>query len=138
MTPSNIEHFEALRAYGVQEKYINITKETYPEGTVQGRTEKLNVKIKIMKEVRQGDTLSPVMFTAAVEEIFKMINIEAAININGVRLSTLRYADDIILIAESEEKLKDMQDDLNNEGKRGGVKLNKKKTKIICNEMARR
>ena len=59
------------------------------------------------------------------------------ININGVRLSNLRFADDIILFAESEEKLKDMLEDLNNEGKRDGMKLNKKKTKIMCNEVAR-
>ena len=81
--------------------------------------------------------LSPVMFTAAVEEIFKRMNIERGININGVRLRNLRLADDIILFAESEEKLKDMLEDLNDEGKRDRMKLNKKKTKITCNEVAR-
>ena len=137
LTPSNVEQlFEALRAHGVQEKYINIIKETYTEGTAQIRTEKLSGRIKIMKGVRQGDTLSPVMFTAAVE-IFKRMNIEAGININGARLSNLRFADDIILFAECEEKLKDMLEGLNNEGKRDGMKLNKKKTKIMCNEVAR-
>ena len=80
---------------------------TYVEGTAQ-ITEKLSGKIKIMKGVRQGDTSSPVMSTAAVEEIFKRMNIEAGININGVRLSNLRFADDMILFAENEEKLKDM------------------------------
>ena len=77
------------------------------------------------------------MFTAAVEEIFKRMNIEAGININGIRLINLRFADDIILLAESEEKLKDMLEDLNNEGRRDGMKLNQKKTKIMCNEVAR-
>ena len=80
---------EALRAHGVQEKYINIIKEkkeTYTEGTAQIRTEKFRGKITIMKGVHQGDTLSPVMFTAAVEDIFKRMNIKAGININGVRL----------------------------------------------------
>ena len=47
------------------------------------------------------------------------------------------FADDIILFAESEEKLKDMLEDLNNEGKRDGMKLNKVKTKIVCNEGVR-
>ena len=59
----------------MQEKYINTIKEAYTEGTAQIRTEKVSGKIKIMKGVRQGDTLSPVMFTAAVEEIFKRMNI---------------------------------------------------------------
>ena len=115
----SIQHravFEALRVHSIQEKYINIIKETYAEGTAQIRTEQLSGKIKIMKGVRQGDTLSPVLFTAAVGEIFKKIN--------GVRLSNLRFADDIILFAESEEKLKDMLKDLNNEGKRDKMKLN--------------
>ena len=108
----SIQHrgvFEALTVHGVQEKYINIIKETYAEGTAQIRTRKLSGKIKITKGVRQGDALSPVMFTAGEEEIFKRMNIEAGININGVRLSNLRFADDIILFAESEEKLKDMR-----------------------------
>ena len=134
----SIQHravFEALRPHGVQEKYVNIIKETYAEGTAQIRTEKLGGKIKITKEVRQGDTLSPVMFTAAVEEIFKGMNIEAGININGVRLSNLGFAGDIILFAESEEKLKYILEDLNNECKRDGMKLNKKKIKIMYNEV---
>ena len=125
-------------SHGVQEKYINIIKETYTEGTAQIKTEKLSERIKIMKGVRQGDTLSPVMFTAAVENIFMRMNIETGININGVGLSNLRFADDIILFAESEDKLKEMLEELNNEGKKDGMKLNKKKTKIMCNEVARR
>ena len=121
----------------MQEKYINIIKETYTEGTAQVRTEKLGRKIKIMKGVRQGDTLSLVMFTAAVEEIFMRMNTEAGININGVRLSNLRFADDIVLFAESGEQLKDMLEEMNKEGKKDGMKLNKKKTKIMCTEVAR-
>ena len=46
-----------------------------------------------MERLRQGDTLSPVVFTAAVEEIFKRMEIEAGININGVRLNNPRFAD---------------------------------------------
>ena len=66
------------------------------------------------------------------------MSIQAGINISGVKLSNLRFADDIMLFAEGEDKLKDMLEDLNNKGKRGGMKLSKKKTKIICNEVARK
>ena len=58
------------------------------------------------------------------------MNIEAGININGLRLNNLRFADDIILFAESEEKLKEMLEELNSEGKKDGMKLNKKKTTV--------
>ena len=116
----SIQHqavFDALRRYGVEEKYINILKETYKGGTAQIRTEMLSRKISIIKGARQGDTLSPVMFTSAVEEIFKRVNIEIGININGEILNNLRFADDIILFAKTEEELKNLLEDLNREGK---------------------
>ena len=40
--------------------------------------------------------------------------------------------------AEGEEQLKDSLEELNKEGKRDRMKLNKKKTKVMCNEVARR
>ena len=137
----SIQHpavFGALKNQGVEEKYINIINETYKNGTAQVRTESLSRKFNILKGVRQGDTLSPVMFTAALEEIFKRIETESGIKINGELLSNLRFADDIILFAESEEQLARMLNDLNTEGKRDGMKINKKKTKVMCNEVARR
>ena len=38
--------FEALTKHGVHEKYINIIKETYREGTAQIRAEKLSEKLE--------------------------------------------------------------------------------------------
>ena len=102
----SIQHkaiFTALKQHGVQKKYINVLKETYRGGTAQIRTESLSEKINILKGVRQGDTLSPILFTSAVEEIFKRVEIEDGVNINRERLSNLRFADDIILFPESEE-----------------------------------
>ncbi|MEE4247402.1 MAG: reverse transcriptase domain-containing protein [Kangiellaceae bacterium] len=137
----SIQHravFNALKQHGVQEKYINVLKDTYRGGTAQIRTESLSKKVSIMKGVRQGDTLSPVLFTAAVEEIFKRVDVENGININGEKLSNLRFADDVILFAESEEGLEELLNSLNIEGKKDGMRINKKKTKTMCNEAAKR
>ena len=41
--------FEALKKHGVPDKYSNIIKEAYKEGTAQIRTEKLSRKIQIKK-----------------------------------------------------------------------------------------
>eukprot|EP00794_Sanderia_malayensis_P004319 gene4318-4893_t len=130
--------FGVLRQHSVEEKYINILKETYDGGTAQVRNESLSRKFKIMKGVRQGDTLSPVMFTAELEEIFRRMEIEVGININGERMNNLRFADDIILFAENEEHLGKLLNDLNKEGRKDGMKMNEKKTKIMCNGIAKK
>uniref|UniRef100_A0A3P8SJP4 Reverse transcriptase domain-containing protein n=1 Tax=Amphiprion percula TaxID=161767 RepID=A0A3P8SJP4_AMPPE len=75
---------------------------------------------------------------ACFMKIFRRIEYETGININGDRLNNLRFADDIILFTESEEQLGRLLNDLNKEGKKDGMKMNKRKTKIMCNEVARR
>ena len=58
------------------------------------------------------------MFTAAIEEILKRLNIKAGIKINGENLNNLIFADDFILFAESDENLNNLIDNLNEEGKK--------------------
>ena len=55
-------------------------------------------KFKIGRGVRQGDTISPKLFTVALEGVFKKLNWEKMGNINGKFLSHLGFADDIILM----------------------------------------
>ena len=125
---------KALKNQGVAQTYINTLTNVYTDGTAQIRTDKLSEKFKIERGVRQGDTLSPNLFTAALEEIFKRTSLDqSGITINGERLSNLRFADDIVLFSETEEELERMLEDLNAEGKRDGMKMNKKKTKVMCN-----
>lgn len=133
-TRQSSKHYKGME---FQEKYINILKETYRGGTAQIRTETLSRKINIMKGVRQGDILSPIIFTSAVVEIFKRVNIEAGVKIDGEKLSNLRFADNIVFFAESEEQLENLLKDLNMEGKIDGMEMNKKKTKIMCNKVAK-
>ena len=78
------------------------------------------------------------MFTAVIEEIFERITPSIGININGQVLSNLRFADDIILFANTEGELQHLLEELNEEGKKDEMKMNKKKTKIMCNEVPRK
>ena len=54
------------------------------------------------------------MFTAVVEEIFKRIQSDAGIKINGQVLNNLRSTEDIILFAKIEE-LQELLKQLNEE-----------------------
>ena len=49
---------------------------------------------------------------------------QAGIKIAGRNINNLRYADDITLVAESEEELKSLLMKVKNESKRDGLKFN--------------
>ena len=57
---------------------------------------------------------------------------QAGIKIAGRNINNLRYADDITLVAESEEELKSLLMKVKEESEKGGLKLNIQKTKIMA------
>ena len=66
---------------------------------------------QIGEGVRQGCILSPCLFNLYAEYIMQNSRLEEAqaeIKIAGRNINNLRYADDIILMAESEEELKSL------------------------------
>ena len=66
---------------------------------------------KIGKGVHQGYILSPCLFNLYAEYIMWNAGLDesqAGIKIAGRNISNLRYADDTILMAETEEELKSL------------------------------
>ena len=57
---------------------------------------------------------------------------QAGIKIAGRNINNLRYTDDTTLMAESEEELKSLLMELNEESLKTGLKLNIQKTKIMA------
>ena len=57
---------------------------------------------------------------------------QAGIKIAGRNINNLRYADDTILMAESEEELKSLLMKVKEESEKVGLKLNIQKTKIMA------
>ena len=57
---------------------------------------------------------------------------QAGIKIAGRNINNLRYADDTILMAESEEKLKSLLMKVKEESEKVGLKLNIQKAKIMA------
>ena len=90
---------------------------------------------QIGKGVRQGCILSPSLFNFCAEYIMRNVRLEetqAGIKIAGRNINNLRYADDTILMAESEEELKSLLMKVKVESEKVGLKLNIQKTKIIA------
>ena len=57
---------------------------------------------------------------------------QAGIKIAGRNINNLRYADDITLMAESEEEIKSLLMNMKEESEKVGLKLNIQKTKIMA------
>ena len=57
---------------------------------------------------------------------------QAGIKIAGTNINSLRYADDTILIAESEEELKRLLMKVKEKSEKAGLKLNIQKTMIMA------
>ena len=57
---------------------------------------------------------------------------QAGIKIAGRNINNFRYADDTILMAESEEDLKSLLMKVKQESEKAGLKLNTQKTKIMA------
>ena len=90
---------------------------------------------QIGKGVCQGCILLPCLFNFYAEYIMRNARLEetqAGIKIAGRNINNLRYADDTILMAESEEELKSLLMKVNEEGEKVGLKLNIQKTKIMA------
>ena len=87
---------------------------------------------QIGKGVRQGCILSPCLFHLYAEYIMRNTGLEdaqAGIKIAGRNVNNLRYADDTILVAESEE-LKSLLMRVKGESEKVGLKINITKTNI--------
>ena len=87
---------------------------------------------QIGQGVRQGYILSPFLFNLYAEYIMRNAGLgeaQAGIKIAGRNINNLRYADNITLMAESEE-LKSLL--MKEESEKVGLKLNIHKTKIMA------
>ena len=88
---------------------------------------------KIVKGVRQGCILSSCLFNLYAEDIIGNAGLDdsqARIKTAGRNISNLRYADDITLMAESEEELKSLLMKVKEESQKVGLKLNIQDFKI--------
>ena len=104
-----------------------VSKPYYKHGTTDW--------FQIRKGVRQDCILSPCLFNLYAEYIMRNAGLDetqAGIKIARKNINNLRYADDITLMAESEEELKSLLMKVKEEHEKVGLKFNIQKTKIMA------
>ncbi|KAL0852521.1 hypothetical protein ABMA27_017001 [Loxostege sticticalis] len=126
---------QSLQRCQIDYRYIEVLKCLYKNATMSVRLQDQYSKpIQLQRGVRQGDVISPKLFTAALEDVFKLLDWSGlGININGEYITHLRFADDIVVMAETLEDLGTMLDGLSRASQQVGLKMNMDKTKIMSN-----
>ncbi len=82
--------------------------------------------------VKQGDNISPTLFSLYINELAKEINnLNLGVKLDTVKISILLYADDMVLIAENEEDLQKMLSTMQEWCKKWRLKVNSSKSNIV-------
>ncbi|GFR85200.1 retrovirus-related Pol polyprotein LINE-1 [Elysia marginata] len=120
-----------LQQLNIDGKDLRIIKNIYWEQKAAVRVEETSNFQNIKRGVRQGCVLSPDLFSLYSEMIMRQIEEMEGLKIGGHNINKLRYADDTVLTADSEEKLQELLNKVVEESKNKGLKLNSKKTESM-------
>ena len=125
-----IDYEKAFDSVQTQAILYSLQDQGIEDAYLHKESEKINIK-----RVRQGDTISPKLFTSTLESIFRRLNWEnKGLKIDGEYLNHLRFADDIFLCTETPQELEIMLQELCEESNLSGLRMNISKTKIMVED----
>ena len=140
-----VEHsslWAALAEQNVPRVYSELFKRLY-EGQV-GVVEagERSREFPITRGTKRGDPTSHKLFNAVLQQamgplLSKWAREGGGVDFGGRRLTNLRFADHVLLVAESAAMLQNMLADLSDAAERVGLELRFGKTKVMCNSFGR-
>ena len=121
-----------LQQLNIDGKDLRIIKTIYWEQKAAVRVEEERSNFQNIKRgVRQGCVLSPDLFSLYSEMIMRQIEEIEGLKIGGHNINNIRYADDTVLTADSEEELQELLNKVVEESENKGLELNSKKTESM-------
>ena len=132
----SIDHkviWAVLESFGIEQKLIHLLKEIYLSAKAAVRIGN-DTGNWFKQEVgsRQGDPLSPTIFTIYLERILQNMQEEMpGVSIHGTRVNNLRFADDIDLIEADREQLQTSLTVVYEDSKKAGLVIHPGKTKVL-------
>ncbi|PZC74827.1 hypothetical protein B5X24_HaOG207140 [Helicoverpa armigera] len=126
--------WQVLSEMGVPLHLTTLIRKLYEgsRGSVRIK-ECMSDEFRFQKGVRQGCILSPILFNIYGEYILRkaLEGWEGGVNIGGVRVANLRYADDTTLLAESAGEMEELLRRVENISSDLGLSINRSKTKVM-------
>jgi len=124
---------QILKENGIDWRERRLISSLYMAQSVKVRLNRGETRsVEIGRGVRQGCCLSPILFNLYSEYLTKeALERLGDFTIGGQIIHTVKYADDIVLLAKEEKVLQDMTDKLIEIGRCYGMELNVEKTKVM-------
>ncbi|KHJ77846.1 hypothetical protein OESDEN_22534, partial [Oesophagostomum dentatum] len=124
--------WNAMTHFKFDENLIKLIHPLYAKGSASIEIDGHMAELDIQRGVRQGDSLSPLLFVLLLQHVLKKVPWRGrGLNINGELLKYFAYADDVVLFAISSEELTGMIEDLNMNLREAGPQINYAKTKWL-------
>ena len=102
--------YRKLKNYGVSKKFLTIVMNMFIKAKSKVRTNAgCSDNFNLTTGLMQGESLSPSLFSIFIndlDEAMDEVN-SMGVTIHGTRITVLKYADDIVLLADNEEGLQD-------------------------------
>ena len=130
-----VKHEEMARMLsqiGVDGKDIRLIVNLYWDQRAAVRVDNEKTEwVPIKRGVRQGCVLSPDIFSLYGQKVIEETEELEGVRVGGRNINCIRYADDTVLIADSNEKLQELITTLDEECERKGLRINFGKTEVM-------
>ena len=125
--------FKKLSKCGIRGRFFNIIKNIYTSDKACVKiSNKYTEVFGINQGVRQGCVLSPLLFNIFLADLAKNLDsVKGKVKVNDSEISALFWADDILILSDSEAGLREMIRTLGEYSVQNKMEINTDKTKVM-------
>ena len=125
--------FRKLELIGIRGKLLNVLKDIYTKNRARVRIgNKFSAYFEINSGVMQGSKLGPILFIFYIDDLLRELNdSNYGAEMGNLVISTLGFADDIVLITECPKKMQKLLNICFNWCTKNGMSFNIDKCKIM-------
>ena len=125
--------FKLQKFYGIDGNFYTVLKKLNHDTLSCVRLQnKFTDWFQVNAGVRQGDTLSPTLFSLFINDLAKSLKeLNLGVHLNDLQITLLFYADDLVLFASNEQALQEQLNVLFQWCRKWKMIVNENKTKIV-------